>query len=593
MKICLKLRLMLIGYVFISNLVFAEIKETDLIGPIILLMKSDYQTKPVSNGKKIQVLSVNDDDTDDDGIPDFADGFDACENSNDVAGEKFTPLWLIISNGVDINKAQVRFKYSASDPSILRRSSKDDSQNFYPGPGYFRIWMKDGNVLRRKADLNSGGDYIAPNVIYDLEKLMKNGSRKTKLYVEAASVIRENNISKLNIELYPDRNGAKGFIYTDFLLLASYKIEFIDNQDRDLPSIVPVLVSSIEESLIRERNGFVGVPKYTNPFRLEFAIDQEFSAIKKDSLRVKFIKNSTGEIEIKELAETENSSLTFKDSSKMISLRFIEKIDLDSQTLGLARLSIKGEAFGTTFDGEKELIETSVDSKFFKEQSIQGSITFAGELNTQVRDIVTIDLQNIDLKSVKAKLTETGNATRVFEDPMGNIRMKLHLIQTLTSGLEDFHSDKVDIIFATLATKVGGLHLSDEPFFGGETDLNSLKFENSIISDRVVTDYTSASGLGRPWKEMAKVLEGRKYWIKIWDPTGTVPATVRLYSSDYEGNVTDEMMVKISMVSPGVFKTEKPILSYDGELTPEIESVLKKETLLIRSGATTTIDWPK
>ena len=85
-----------------------------------------------------KILCVNDGDFDNDGIPDFADGFDlvAGESKDNiigsVAGEKpsFIPLVIKLPKPLDLTKLRLKIEYSdASDPRSERRCLGKDCRS--------------------------------------------------------------------------------------------------------------------------------------------------------------------------------------------------------------------------------------------------------------------------------------------------------------------------------------------------------------------------------------------------------------------------------------------------------------------------------
>ena len=85
-------------------------------------------------------LAVNLLDTDKDGIPDFADGYDLILNNRNQAGNgksaRFTPLFLELNGPIDFARARIRFSYSASDPArIMQQGNGTDKMPYSYTPG--------------------------------------------------------------------------------------------------------------------------------------------------------------------------------------------------------------------------------------------------------------------------------------------------------------------------------------------------------------------------------------------------------------------------------------------------------------------------
>jgi len=114
-------------------------------------------------------------DTDEDGIPDYADGYDILGTSSSLddsnAEKLFTPVWLWISHSLFDHDGylcqetgkMVVFEYPASDPSAVDPQSFDINDEWDENSGAIRIWTKPSDQPRDPRPYAEGGDYIAPN----------------------------------------------------------------------------------------------------------------------------------------------------------------------------------------------------------------------------------------------------------------------------------------------------------------------------------------------------------------------------------------------------------------------------------------------
>jgi hypothetical protein len=111
-----------------------------------------------------KIVAVNDGDSDGDGIPGFADGYDLDKddfNDVDSAGDRFVPLVLELPAGIDLSAARLEFVYPASDPAGVARTGQPPA--FEPAPGTLRVWTKDAGVRRggnSVADAAAAGDFV-------------------------------------------------------------------------------------------------------------------------------------------------------------------------------------------------------------------------------------------------------------------------------------------------------------------------------------------------------------------------------------------------------------------------------------------------
>jgi hypothetical protein len=125
-----------------------------------------------------KLIAVNDDDTDGDGIPDFAD-------FNGNTGENFVPMVLRFPAGVDLSQATFRLNYDDSPPPAVTGSGTITNP-YAPGPGVLRVWKKSGSLARNGDPINAGGDWWEDNGAYTAAQLGVIGqSREVTLWVEA------------------------------------------------------------------------------------------------------------------------------------------------------------------------------------------------------------------------------------------------------------------------------------------------------------------------------------------------------------------------------------------------------------------------
>src|SRR5262249_54622980 len=138
-------------------------------------------------------VAINNDDTDGDGIPDFADGYNLDGRSDDALsqlddrteGEQFVPIVLELPAPIDPTAALVRLT-SGSDPLAVQVRTDDESgQMIYtPSVGRQRLWSEPGDHVRDGRDIEDGGDYIVPIRPHKWSNLAASG-REVTLWLEA------------------------------------------------------------------------------------------------------------------------------------------------------------------------------------------------------------------------------------------------------------------------------------------------------------------------------------------------------------------------------------------------------------------------
>ena len=175
-------------------------------------------------------VEVNHKDTDQDGIPDYAYGFDwdgTSGNADDeCASAEFTPLPIEIKEPVDIEKAVLKITYSISDPAALTRSAEPNYKYTLP-EGYLRIWTNNASAPRNKNSvlaLTDPGAFVPPATYEDLSKLGFLASSRTVLfYVEAVKPSASVADQCIRVELDPDGDGPAEWVAADAARITAVK----------------------------------------------------------------------------------------------------------------------------------------------------------------------------------------------------------------------------------------------------------------------------------------------------------------------------------------------------------------------------------
>lgn len=174
-----------------------------------------------------KILQVNDGDTDGDGIPDFADGYDIDFGSGSQAGAgksaTFVPVMLEIPYGVDPATAKVRFAYSDSAPADVKRTGKGTSTSPYkyaPAKGSLRLWTKNGTESRLKASVVDSGDFIPAGEGILFSKL--SSGRTATVYVEAVEASASPGDLAIKALLAPD---GEAYTANDSVVVTANKLK--------------------------------------------------------------------------------------------------------------------------------------------------------------------------------------------------------------------------------------------------------------------------------------------------------------------------------------------------------------------------------
>ncbi len=159
------------------------------------------------NSRAGKILMVNDGDSDGDGIPDFADGYNLDPTTDDddqTEGEQFIPLVFNITHFDNPDNARVVFNYPASDPAQLTVNFDPDAISppvYTPAPGSLRLWLKPGDVARSSLPVPDG-DYVAPGIELVPEDLgIGPDGGEITLYAEAVAASDEQGDLRVSVQV--------------------------------------------------------------------------------------------------------------------------------------------------------------------------------------------------------------------------------------------------------------------------------------------------------------------------------------------------------------------------------------------------------
>ena len=211
------------------------------------------------------IIFQNIGDSDDDGIPDYSDGFNITlndEDQSDVASVSFADMNLDVKEPIDLNVATMKFEYSGSDPARTDRDTYEPDS-----AGGLRIWVINGNEPRHKEPINiekpgdEVGHYITLGRAFDVSKIITaSDQRKKTLYVEGIAPGKYSIVVKID----PDGSGPLGFEAVDTVtvtvigplgLLAkepgsSENAVIDDNKDDESPELKTISVSASETGVV-------------------------------------------------------------------------------------------------------------------------------------------------------------------------------------------------------------------------------------------------------------------------------------------------------------------------------------------------------
>jgi hypothetical protein len=182
-------------------------------GMLFNTIDDDYDQYNPSVPSKI--VGVNDGDTDEDGIPGYADGFGFNPTNVDQAvstNDQFTPIILSLPPDVNVSMAMLRINYTASDPKGLTQSG--NPLTWHPASGNLRIWTKDGNQPRSMTNVDDrctpGGNFVPGDyhVFTDITKFgFSETVRTITNYIEGIAPSGSLGDQQITVDLDPYGDG--------------------------------------------------------------------------------------------------------------------------------------------------------------------------------------------------------------------------------------------------------------------------------------------------------------------------------------------------------------------------------------------------
>ncbi len=136
-------------------------------------------------------IPCNNGDVDQDGIPDFADGFNwdgSAGNDDDQAqSNQFAPWLLSMPPYLNVTSTWIKFEYSASDPADVTRSGSPGNYTYSPGVNALRVWNKRGKDARDKRSVTNDGNYISSTTFLAKDLGFRPDKKSLDLFIEGVN----------------------------------------------------------------------------------------------------------------------------------------------------------------------------------------------------------------------------------------------------------------------------------------------------------------------------------------------------------------------------------------------------------------------
>lgn len=211
----------------------------------------DHPSKPG------RIVAKNDDDNDGDQVPDFADGFNLDripDNEDDInLNQRFVPLVVEISSEIDLEQAQIRVIYNASNPANTVIFTEEPLV-YESAPGALRIWAQPGDTARNPEQITERGDFVAPSEYRPAHLGLTNRNRTVTWYVEGIQTSRNLADQEIIIEVYTESEFAKDVVrltIIDFQFMTQGPDGELVNQEFTYNSVpAPQLKATVQECQI-------------------------------------------------------------------------------------------------------------------------------------------------------------------------------------------------------------------------------------------------------------------------------------------------------------------------------------------------------
>jgi len=175
-----------------------------------------------------RIIVCNDNDTDHDGIPDYADGYGLFDLPEYQASTNtlFVPIVFELPAPIDHERAKVRLTYDASDP--MRVTTNSAGGHLLPDSKKLRLWTKEGGEARDGRSAVEGGDFLAAGEYSAAEFGFTNESSCVlTYYIEAVRPSEEVGDLRILFEVQPDERA--GFMAADAVRLTALQMQYFGN----------------------------------------------------------------------------------------------------------------------------------------------------------------------------------------------------------------------------------------------------------------------------------------------------------------------------------------------------------------------------
>lgn len=206
----------------------------------------EIEDDPNRTGK---LILLNNTDSDGDGIPDFADGFNLLPSEHITVDDtsvldKFVPIIVQLSG--NFGNDTISFVYDDSDPQDVVFG---EDHIFRAAPGSLRIWTKSAELQRDARNVHDDGDFVSSNEEYTLSDLgLDNEQATITLWIEAVGPSQQIGGTRISVRAGSCEDAARITVFgTQYVAVGDdNELELLDFPEPTASA--PILLPSVLEA---------------------------------------------------------------------------------------------------------------------------------------------------------------------------------------------------------------------------------------------------------------------------------------------------------------------------------------------------------
>jgi len=495
--------------------------------PARTLAEDHYEDIGEDTNRTGKMIAVNSDDKDEDGIPDFADGYDlfAAPNltNDDInTDEQFVPVVFEIPEPIDLSRARVKLDYDDSNP--LSVTTNPAGKYVLPSSGSMRLWRQKGNVARNGGAIPSG-DFVPKGEYTASDFGFSNGTRTVTLYAEAVKISQKIADKRILFKVQPDER--TGFIAADAVRLSAYEFRVVWGvynspwKEAGFGALgatnTPVLGGVPGEP--GGQGGFGGPPegsgftRFVDPFRIEDFKLEDAGASATGRITLKIFSNVSSWSSNFVLTEIGTNAAVYADEEDSLAIRLFDQYSIAGRkSTNAMNMFVASMAFGAQ---RLMTVYQPPDTNTFESEHLELVVTMSGLPDAGATNVINAVLKSSLMPDVilTNELVETGTNSLVFES--GDKSCSVSFVRLTGNG----GTNRNDF---TATVKSDLLEVSGQSVDAIETAANSLVFRTDALHNSGppgtgpgAAGYVSIGSIWVP-RGLVGLVNGNPLWPKYW-----------------------------------------------------------------------------